>query len=854
MTALLRTSRRALPIACCTILLAAGVAHSRPVGFWAMDEGSGITVRDTSEFWNDGILSGPTWCEGKVGSALQFGGTGADTFVEVADDEALRLDGPFTVQFWWNKTSSTVQILFRKARSTETTNYYAYLEGGLHFAVAARDGQTYGVTAPAPPDGWHHMAFSYDGEALTICVDEQVVGSTNIGPVRLASDDSPLLLGTCYPGYKYCLAGVMDEFCISDEALPPEGLKQELAQARSLQRRQIRVETFEPTSGALVVAKDGKPGATIVIPRNASHLQIVPAKALRTYLQRITGARLPIREDSEDIIGNLILVGPGRLTREMGIAAEALTGDSFVIKTAPGRLALLGNDQVMAGDEAFAFSPGRCKWGTSNAVYAFLHGYCGVRWFMPGSLGEVVPKSPTLEAPVIDIRETPQRTYALGSPWNGASSAWSRRNLGGSAVFIRHPGGHLWYSLMPESRYAADHPEWFALLDGQRSGKGNHLCTSNREMFAQALTSLRDLYDQGYEWVELAQTDGYQRCRCAACEAMDEYRDPSGYWLPETPADRIHSFHRELMEQIRKSHPGRMAVIIAYGPSAAVPRAFASFPDNVAIEFTHDPPELLAAWNRFHSRFTAYVYWFGTYHRMGYGPKSAPQYVASELRRIEAAGAEAFYFCGGFECWGVEAPSYYVALQLMRNPQLSETALVSEFCTGLFGSAGPAMERFFGAFFTAAARYRQTEAPQVIPGVPYSGKSRSHSEVYLDCFDNAALEACGRYLDAANAAAPDDDTRRRIRLFRDGFEYMRLTTLAFRRAEELADQEGADARAALDDILKRREAFVDELLARQMTSRGDLPPVFQASREQLLFGPSGEYESAFGDATEGSEE
>lgn len=842
----------ALTVACSVLACAGGSAYARPVAFLPLDEGSGAVTHDLSGNWNDGILHGPTWCEGKVGAGLRFGGAGADDYVQVADSEALQLASAFTIQFWWKKESSGVQIFFRKGAPGKRYNYYAYLEGELHLSVTGTDGQNYAASAPAPADGWHQMAFVYDGQSLRICVDGKMAGSRDTGKVSLFTDEAPLMIGTHSGGYKYPLAGVLDEFLVSDEGLAVERLEEELAQARSAERREMTVETFQPASGVLVLAKDGKAGATIVIRKGASRLQIGPALELREYLHKITGARLPVRDDGEQLTGNLILVGESLLTAEMKLPGRALDGDAFVIKSAPGRLVLLGHDEVMADSETFAFSPGRCKWGTSNAVHAFLRDCCGVRWFMPGKLGEVVPVQPVLEVPAMDHREQPFRTYVLGSLWRNDCKSWSRRNLLGSSVFIHHRGGHLWYSLIPEKQYFAEHPDWFALREGKRVGQGNHLCTTNEEMFAEALANLKAIYAEGYEWVELGQTDGYQRCRCPACEALDEYRDPSGYWVPERPADRIHLFHAALAERIGEAYPDRKVLIIAYGPTGEVPDKLDGFGDNVVIEFTHDPPELLERWKQFHDRFTAYVYWFGLYQMMGYGPKSSPWHVASELRRLKASGVEAYYLCGGGECWGTEAPCYYVVSRLLRNPELSAAELLREFCTGLFGDAGPAMEEFFRAFLSAADEYRRLASIEVKPGVPYRGERRTPDAVYRDCFDEAALARCAGLLERARAEAPDEAARRRIGFFRDGFEYVRLTALAFRRAKAWEESKDAETRAALDEMVKQREAFVRKLLERQATNGADLPPVFQGSLEQLLDGPRGEYKRLLATQAEGT--
>lgn len=822
-------------------LLIPACAIARPVAFWPLDEGAGSIAVDLSDYGNDGLLHNVTWVEGLRGSALQFGGTDANSYIEVPDDRALRLDGPFTIQFHWTKTAGGVQIFFRKGRDASRYNYYGYLEGALNFVVTGLDGQTYRASAPAPPDGRRHLAFVYTGDSLEIYVDGLLAGRGEAPAPPLLTDASPLYLGTWGPGYRHSLAGVLEEVCISEGALGPEEFAQELEAARALDRTATTVTHFAPERGGVVLARDGRPAATIVVSAGAGPLQRRPAMDLRRYLRHITGARLPLRDDAEDVAGSLVLVGESRFTRDMGLPGAPLEGDAFIIRAAPGRLVLMGNDAVMAGNESFAFRPGLSKSGTANAVNAFLHDHCGVRWFMPGELGEVVPRQEMLEVPALDVREQPARTYALGAFWNEPSREWAQRLLLGSAVFILHRGGHLWYSLIPEKRYFEKHPDWFILRDGERVGEGNHLCTTNPEMFTEALANLRAMFDEGYEWIEIGQTDGYQRCRCGACEALDDYRDDAGWWVPERPADRIHLFHAALAAEVARSHPDRRLVHISYGPTGEVPRALERLPDNMIVEFTHDPPELLARWGRFHDRFTAYVYWFGLYHRMGFGPKASPAWVAGEFGRLRQAGAEAFYFCGGGECWGAEAPSYYVAVRLLRDPDLAEADLVAEFCRGLFGAAAEPMERYFASLMSIADDYRSARRIPVEPGVPYRGAPDTPADVYTRHFDVALMDRCEALLDEAAAADDDPATQRRIRFFRDGFEYLRLTAIALRRWTEW-DKAGDEASlAALRHALREREAFVDEMLARQAASDADLPPVFRASRENLLLGPRGEY-------------
>ncbi len=582
-----------------------------------------------------------------------------------------------------------------------------------------------------------------------------------------------------------------------------------------------------------MLARDGVPGASIVISEDASPLQLEPALELRRVLQRMTGARLPLVHDAEATDGPVVLVGESRLTRQAGLPTD-LSGDEFIIRAQRDRLALLGHDALLGDDPSAARDPSRSKRGTANAVHAFLADQCGVRWYMPGRLGEVVPERAGLEIAPCDIREQPQRTYSLGAM---SRDDWARRQLIGSSVFIRHRGGHLWYSLIPEQEYFDEHPEWFALFDGRRRREGNHLCTTNPEMRAEALARLRAIFDQGYEWVELGQTDGYRRCRCDECEALDEYRI-DGYWLPGVPADRVHLFHDWLAQQIAHSHPGRTVLIIAYGPTGEVPQAIDHFGGNVAVEFTHNPQWLIDRWTAWHDRFTAYVYWWGLYQKIGFGPKSSPHYVADEVRRMRDAGVEAFYLCGGGECWSTEAPGYYVYSRLQRDPTPDADALVDEFCEGLFGPAAETMREYFDVFYEAAERYRALSTATPVVGEPWIGQPREVSEIYAECFPLDWVDRCRSLLyRALDEEAEGEAVEERIHYFIDGFEYVMYTRLCYETLARWQEQPSEQTLAAHREAMQRREDHVWAIQHRDGNRAGDLPPVFSAGRDVLLRGP-----------------
>jgi len=143
----------------------------------------------------------------------------------------------------------------------------------------------------------------------------------------------------------------------------------------------------------IVVAKealDAKYGANSGDPKTelAPNKIAMAAHDLQLYLEKMSGAKLPIVGDDTAPAGSLILVGRGALTKEFD--AKIPSGqtpdreeEGYVIITRGNRLLLAGNDEPVYH-------------GTEYAVYAFLNSL-GVRWYMPGDFGDFVPKSATIK-------------------------------------------------------------------------------------------------------------------------------------------------------------------------------------------------------------------------------------------------------------------------------------------------------------------------------------------------------------------------------------------------------------------------------------------------------------------------
>jgi hypothetical protein len=220
-------------------------------------------------------------------------------------------------------------------------------------------------------------------------------------------------------------------------------------------------------AAGVLLSEDGSPRATIVVAQAAlepakddaaSQKISAAARDLQEYLHKISGATVALTGDGSTPVGTLILVGKSRLTDAMKIdipsgLTPARKEEGFIIQSKNGNLILAGND---AGPYH----------GTEYAVYDFLN-RLGVRWFMPGEFGEVVPQQKTITVGEYSIRETPdfiQRNWWLHSAPEMAEQErrWKLRNKMNPDNMFAIPTDSSLRKFVADAELAKTKPELFA--------------------------------------------------------------------------------------------------------------------------------------------------------------------------------------------------------------------------------------------------------------------------------------------------------------------------------------------------------------------------------------------------------
>lgn len=257
---------------------------------------------------------------------------------------------------------------------------------------------------------------------------------------------------------------------------------------------------------------------SIIISCNASETDRYAALRLEYYLEEITGSDIVILTDDNEADVEICVGATNRDDTDFSDASDG----SYIIKSTDNKVIING-----AGNK-----------GAINGVYAFLEKYCGCHWYEAEVI--VVPENSKLSVPTgIDDKYTPYFEYTEADTMSARDVEFSLANgltggvyrqmssEQGSTVNYLGTFCHTLTTFFCKSEtYFADHPEYFALRDGERNP--NQLCLINEKVIeivtAEVLDLLAAQHDPkaAMQIVSLTQHDNQLYCKCDKCKAIDD--------------------------------------------------------------------------------------------------------------------------------------------------------------------------------------------------------------------------------------------------------------------------------------------------------------------------------------------
>src|SRR5688572_15177037 len=141
------------------------------------------------------------------------------------------------------------------------------------------------------------------------------------------------------------------------------------------------------------LVKKGKSKCRIIIPQRPTVIEIQAAMVFQDYIQRISGARLPIDSDDINAEGGEILIGNVNREELKDVPVEKLGEDGLFIQNTGKRLVIAGGTDM----------------GVLYGVYTFLEKYLGCRKY--SSTVTHVPKEKTIILDLINETQLPAFSY-----------------------------------------------------------------------------------------------------------------------------------------------------------------------------------------------------------------------------------------------------------------------------------------------------------------------------------------------------------------------------------------------------------------------------------------------------------
>lgn len=442
------------------------------------------------------------------------------------------------------------------------------------------------------------------------------------------------------------------------------------------------------------------------------------------------GATLEQVSDPPAVDQPAIVIGDCEASRKAGIDAGNIPIGGFVVKTATNRVYLVGSTKaVPPGSDPHAHWSNE---GTAWAVADFLERFVGVRWYWPTELGgRCITRSASLVVPPVHYNDQPvfrQREYHPRFGWKLPTTAHSSEKDplpfppgaipdGVEAVdmstylpLVRE--GCSWpYKIKVHSPRGGEFErefgeekknEMFSLnKDGTRNPKA--ICYSSPKTLEFLLEGCQRVWDEGggASWVTstcvtVSPLDSPVVCSCPACQ--ETFAKGGGTHIGGTSLIMA-TFVKRMCEAVKQRWPDKKVIYLPYWNYDEC-RKEVQYPDNLVVmsaTTTYPMPlnaqrgnfeEGIQRLRDFRAQACVPVTIWDYCVAWTYGPYQYPHLVRDYYEAVKDISAGAFLngMCLGE--WTNTAPTMYVWMRVLWNPDLDVDAVLDEMCRRLYGKAG----------------------------------------------------------------------------------------------------------------------------------------------------------------------
>jgi hypothetical protein len=511
----------------------------------------------------------------------------------------------------------------------------------------------------------------------------------------------------------------------------------------------------------------------------------------------------------------------------VGLNFNTLKEDGFLIKTDSMRLIVAGGNEK----------------GTLYGVYTFLEKYLGCRMYSPTV--KIIPKQKRialanindLQIPVISFRDTHYRVT-----WHDEYTDWHKLDHDENGE--RKSWGmwcHTFNALVPPEIYYDEHPEYYAMVNGERLP--TQLCLTNPKVLEITISNLRKkvaAQPDALYW-SVSQNDNKNFCTCDNCKAIDT-REGS-------PSGSIVHF----VNQVADEFPDKMISTLAYeygrhAPKTLKPRenvnimlcsieAFRHLPiaeDPSSADFVRDVED----WSKIAKDIIVWDYVIQFNNLISPFPNL--HVLQPNLKFFADHGVNAMFEQGNREVGGeFAALRAYMISKLMWNPNQNADSIMNDFLNGYYGAAGPVIRQYIDEMRDALLKAGK---PLRIFGTPIEAAS-----TYLT---PALVQRYEKIFDEAEAIVADSAIiLERVKIARQPLEFAIMEQAKKNFAGELGVFEKVNGRWEVKTSIRSKiDPFTDLLIREGVTQvkEWSTPPEAYRSAMYRLFSQGMKEHHAFG--------
>lgn len=502
---------------------------------------------------------------------------------------------------------------------------------------------------------------------------------------------------------------------------------------------------------------DGDQQAVIVRGHFARAEELKAVSDLASYLQKATGKTFTVISERDPLpAGKLpIYVGHSQpVAQGLGRKLRHLDRDSYLVVVEPRRVVLAGP------------SP----WATYWAVCQFLEDYVGVRWLIPGPLGEDVPQLNRLVVPPMQRIYEPVFKSRL---WSGAhyGGDWSLRQR----IYPRYNFHHNLNNIFPPEKYWESHPEYFPMHGTKRyrPGPNDHSwqpCMGIEATVQIAADAAREAFrkNSALESYSYGMNDGAGWCECPACQAVDRPA-PDWHGFSGHKSVLFYTWLNRVAENLEKDYPDKMLGCLAYH-DVILPPVGMKLHRNIIPYFTSNRADYFDPGFRAQDEYLI-KWWSGYARQMGiydyaYGagfaiPRIYSHLMQGALQHAVRHKVKGFY-AEVYPNWGLDGPKLWVMARLLWNPQVNVDQLTAEWNERMFHEAAAPMKKYFAR---AEKAWRDQKT-----GSGHWAYRLAADPLQFEIFTPEIMREMTGYLEEAEKLAQKDLVKQRLAFFRKTWE------------------------------------------------------------------------------------